>query len=1437
MSSYTYTDISVGFFDKAAELFKAYREKMVYKPFDVEKAPTSQGFEQNAYDIVIASNVLHATASIQKTLEHARQLLKPGGYLLMLELTNNGPIRRTNIMGGLPGWWIGEEDGRKGAPTITPNEWHAALRRSGFSGVDALTPDVDVLPWPFSIMASQAVDDHVNFLRRPLIASPSSVSLHLPQVVILGTQSLETTRIAEELSDLLSRFCDQVTIINDLPTEHDAQSLSLSPTKTTFINLVDLDSPILKGLNGQKMAGLKRVFELGKHILWVTSGAQADEPYHMASVAFSRVISHEARHISLNHLDVSDLGHNVARNIAEHLLRQYALEEWDKDNQQLLWSKEPEVYLNRGQLRIPRVKPNVDMNQRLSASKRVIKKSVSLARSTISIIASPPTSFKVVEEVFPIISRDETTPLVKTECSTSMAIGLGADVYLFLGIGKPLNDVKATDFFITLSETNSSQTRPFVSAAVDDGLIKQVGSNGLLIAVASECIAALVMRALPTGSSIIIHCLDQHRFLAAALARRTSAESVRITFVCSSECSDTQGLSWVRLDPRAPMHVMRKTLLRSQPTHYLDLTSGSDLDTIFSQVRSPRCKQLDSLDLLRSCSSVPTLTNRDLLMAQIREAVAHAHKALTTQATRDYSDVLVKLDDVDGNAVSSSIMVISWPQDGFAKVQVQPLETRRLFSQDKTYLLVGLSGQIGQSLCNWMIQNGAGCVVLTSRRPNVDERWLQSVGGRVEVMALDVMDYTSLDKVVKDIRTTCPPIAGVANGAMVLHDSLFSEMTLEQMTEVLGPKIDGTRNLDRLFYNDDLDFFVLFSSSAGVIGNSGQSNYAAANGYLNALARQRRKRGLAASAFDIGRVAGIGYAEAAGQVVIEQLTRFGLLPISEPDFHTMFAETIRAGYVDPGQHLEECEDERAVVTTGIRQVRDDEEIQGPWFSNPRFAHCIIEARSAEADTQTQDKRTSLPVSKQLSNAANMEEALETLKECFTAKLHVILQSTDCEIDPDTPLVELGVDSLVAVEVRSWFLKELKVDVPVLKVVGGSSVADLCQLALGKLPEELVASIGTGGDAAEGQASEKKPTKAASPSSKVPVQTEMQSYSAEDAMSVSSSAQSFTQGQDTPPTQPSLTSKSSSADLADAANPDISSRIVKREQISFGQSRFWFLRHLLQDQTTFNVAFYYKITGGMRVGDLDRAVRMVAARHEALRTCFVANNDQSEADMAFQEVLESSPMRLEHSKITSAEEVASWYADLKAHVFDIANGEVMRLILLTLSPTSHYMLINYHHIMMDGVSLQVFMADLEKAYKGVPLSLAAPPRQFVDFSRAQRAAYEKGAMSEELKFWQGVFPDEPPVLPLLPMAQVSSRRPMQSFEVHQVEFRIDPALARRVKATARTQRCTPFHFYLAAFKLMLFLFTDVEELTIGIADANRNDSDVINTIGMLLLNLS
>lgn len=253
-----------------------------------------------------------------------------------------------------------------------------------------------------------------------------------------------------------------------------------------------------------------------------------------------------------------------------------------------------------------------------------------------------------------------------------------------------------------------------------------------------------------------------------------------------------------------------------------------------------------------------------------------------------------------------------------------------------------------------------------------------------------------------------------------------------------------------------------------------------------------------------------------------------------------------------------------------------------------------------------------------------------------------------------------------------------------------------------------------------------------------------------------------------------------------------------------------------------MAYYYHINGNLCVDDLERAVRVVASRCESLRTCFV--KDETNAAQAYQKVLPSSHMSLERKKISSVEEVATEYKSLRMQNIDMASGKLLRLVLLTLSPSSHYRLIYHHNIIMDVVSLQVFLSDFEKAYNGE--SLGMPPRQYPDFSVAQRRALENGEMSKELKYWQGVFPagEQPPTLPLLPMARTSSRVPMAKFDTYQVQWRLQSELAARIKSMSKTQASTPFHFYLAAFQAMLFCFTDTSDLTIGIAVAARNEGD-------------
>ncbi len=981
-STYTYTDVSADFFTKAAELFKAYSNKMTFKVLDIKNAPANQGYEPHSYDIIIASNVLHATASLQATLANTRELLKPGGYLILLEITDIHSVRHHSILGSIPDWWLGVNDGRKYSPLLTPRDWHSALRKTGFGGIDAGTPAIDRVAWPLSIMASQAIDDRVQFLRRPLSSPSPSPSIHLESLVILGNRTLETARIGEEVVEHLGRFCGETTILNGLPTEDEA--LSLNPM-STFLNLVDIDRPIFMDITAEKMDGLKRMLELAKRIFWVTQGAQQDKGYHMASLAFGRALRQEAGHVSLNHLDVSDLQHNESKTIAEYLLQQSALDEWeappstlaDKQHRDFafLWSREPEVSLDRGNLKIPRLAENIDQNARLNSSRRVITKTVPISGSNVTIISPsadlPPSVVEQIGRKRQGYSND----LIKVESSSLVALHIVEDTFLFLGIGKS----KDGRLQVSLSTTNSCETTPVTSVAAPAYVVPDADADadGLLVAVASELLAESLIQKVSTDGHILVHCSGRDRFLAAALSRRAAAKGVRVTFTYDSQ-NEQQDATWIQLNVRAPNHVVRKMLRQAKPTHYLDLTdttSPGNLSLRIAQALPSDCTRIDPSALFqRKSSSLPLSCDRKALLGRLEDAVLSAGLS-----PPQVQDLVTPLDHLRTFSHSHATSAVHWPLDGLVEVEVRPLDARDLFFKDKTYLLVGLSGQIGQSLCEWMVSNGAGCVCLTSRRPKIDERWLESfrgTGATVKIFAMDVLDKRSLERVVKDIRTSCPPIAGVANGAMVLEDQLFANMSTDMMQRVLGPKIDGSNNLDDVFHDDDLDFFILFSSVTCVFGNVGQSNYTAANGYLNGLARQRRRRGLAASAIDIGRVVGIGYMEAAGQAVHEQMEKLALPPVSESDFRQMMTETILAGYADP-------EDQetipKAVVTTGLRIFGDDENIKGPWFSNAFFSHMVRESQSAASGSGGQDKKMTLPVSQQLSGAATQEEALDILQ--------------------------------------------------------------------------------------------------------------------------------------------------------------------------------------------------------------------------------------------------------------------------------------------------------------------------------------------------------------------------------------------------------------------------------------------------------------------------
>jgi nucleoside-diphosphate-sugar epimerase len=320
-----------------------------------------------------------------------------------------------------------------------------------------------------------------------------------------------------------------------------------------------------------------------------------------------------------------------------------------------------------------------------------------------------------------------------------------------------------------------------------------------------------------------------------------------------------------------------------------------------------------------------------------------------------------------------------------------------------------------------------------------------------------------------------PTIAGVFNGAMVLRDTSIRNMTFSQLNDVVRPKVMGSLNLDRIFSSTPLDFFVLFSSTNFIIGNQGQANYAAANAFQCALASSRRKRGLMATAVNIGAIIGAGYIQRSTnykRVLDLTVTRGSMMHLSEEDFHQLIAEAI----ANDGDGVAE-------LTTGVLEVAHDTASPPLWFTDPKFVHLVVQRRSRDGHDSAagsaaganyaniNNNSNPAAIHERIKASRSAADAEKVLTEAFAALLRQELQIVDRD---DSALMEMrsheiGLDSLVSVDIRSWFLKAAGVSIPVLHIMSNNTMASLVRLAVESLPAEIrmlwsqTTSEVTGGD--------------------------------------------------------------------------------------------------------------------------------------------------------------------------------------------------------------------------------------------------------------------------------------------------------------------------------------------------------------------------------------
>jgi len=310
---------------------------------------------------------------------------------------------------------------------------------------------------------------------------------------------------------------------------------------------------------------------------------------------------------------------------------------------------------------------------------------------------------------------------------------------------------------------------------------------------------------------------------------------------------------------------------------------------------------------------------------------------------------------------------------------------------------------------------------------------------------------------------------------------------------------------------------------------------------------------------------------------------------------------------------------------------------------------LPDSENDSAEEATVPIKQSDSISSKLARAISKQEVGSIVQTALFAKLKIISGP-----ELHTGVDELGVDSLNASDLRSWIMENLKVDVPVLSILTEATVGELLDLVLAQVPFELT------------------PALAESDLDATPGSSDVDS----DSLSGFSGL--------TP--EPSGSESDEQPTYHVSTQQDLSrGTIIRTERMSFGQARFWFLRSYLEDSTPSNITATYRVVGDLRTDDLARAVQLVGQWHEALRTCFYVNPKTGESQ---QGILSTGVLTLERNYVMDKDCYKTEVARLLKHQYDLENGETMKIVLLSVSPTTHFLIIAYHHFNMDGISLQV-----------------------------------------------------------------------------------------------------------------------------------------------------
>jgi acyl transferase domain-containing protein/NADPH:quinone reductase-like Zn-dependent oxidoreductase/SAM-dependent methyltransferase/acyl carrier protein/short-subunit dehydrogenase len=1077
LHSYIFSDVSPAFFSGAMQKLAGF-PGVEYKILDLEKPGTEQGFEAGAFDFVIGTNVLHAVNDLRSTLRHLHELLAPGGNLVFMDVATP-QLWTEAVFGLMTGWWrFTDRDLRLHHPLLRRSEWEIVLRETGFEETASLPgllgPEGE---GQIGLLARKSWSNSAAAVRSPetLLEMPAAKSWLIfadasglgdklaSQLKAAGVRcrvarrgdhfakdSKEGFTLRAEAPEDWKRLLHECT--DDAPPERFVYLWSLDPLRPDV-----KEEAVLMGTDGllhliQAVESMK--YPTKPRIDLVTRGAQPPGRATNPAAAAQAPLLGLLRVILNEYPNFSGRGIDLPPNASVF-------------DQTMLWSElqredvEREVAL-RGEARyVQRLARGQSRNEE-SLDPAVPLRLESHERGHLDTLRFTPFALPAcgASEVLIEVKaagmnfRDVLKALALYPGEAPDARIFGDEVAgLVKAVGSEVDHLAPGDRVFGLAAfglASHTLARGGDVRRVPDALSFEEAATLPVVFMTAWHALQNVAR-MRKGESILVH----------AGAGGVGMAAIQIAHHLGAEVIATAG----NPAKRALLELLGvKRVVDSRRTDFtdavLELTGRRGVDVVLNSLAAEAIPM--GLSCLAEFGRFIEIGKRDIYQnARIplwplrrnasfhvvaMDAVFSGDEAFTRQMLGEISGLVengalspLPFRSFPASRVDAAFrlmaqgkhigkVVVAFPE-AFLPRRGEALRPAFAINPEASYLITGAFGGFGKVLAQWLVEGGARHLVLTSRSgastPETKafvER-LRESGVEVTVRQADIGSPEDVARLIGEIRSANRPLRGLFHLAMVIDDAPLASLTRERLRSVMAPKAYGAWLLHESTRDFELDCFVMFSSVSSIFGNPAQGSYGAANAYLDSLAHHRRALGLPVLTVNWGVLGGEGYV-ARNKRVAEFLARQGTTELSPREVMALLESSLQAGVAQ-------------VMAIRVDWAKWRQFFRG-MQENPLLGRIFSPIEGQETGSSTSDFRLKI-------ESAAPEELPGVIGQAVRDAVSSVLRVKPDTLRDDQPLTDLGLDSLMGVEIENSIEASLGVALPATSLIRARTIGQIVAL--------------------------------------------------------------------------------------------------------------------------------------------------------------------------------------------------------------------------------------------------------------------------------------------------------------------------------------------------------------------------------------------------------